>query len=150
MSLVLGSDALCYLAEVVLKINIFKCDKKTLKEKRETAIGRRFTPPYSILFMTELEGDILRKAEFKPYLCWRYIDYIFFLWGHGEENIDIELLYYKDYSTDWSQTSINFLDVTVSVASSIVIEGARTKISFFFLSANERKQRPYLFKLIHI
>ena len=37
--------------------------------------------------MTELEEEILRKAEFKPYLWWRYIDDIFFLWEHGEEKL---------------------------------------------------------------
>ena len=61
--------------------------KKTLKQKRETAIGTKFAPPYSILFMAELEEEILRKAEFKPYLWWMYIDDIFFLWEHGEEKL---------------------------------------------------------------
>ena len=32
-----------------------------------------------ILFTAELEEEILRKAEFKPYLSWRYIDDMFFL-----------------------------------------------------------------------
>ena len=34
-----------------------------------------------------LEEEVLRKAEFKPYLWWRYIDDIFFLWEHGEEKL---------------------------------------------------------------
>ena len=75
----ISSDTLCDLAEVVLKNNIFKFGKKTLKQKRGTAIGTKFAPPYSILFMAELEEEILQKAEFKPYLWWRYIDDIFFL-----------------------------------------------------------------------
>ena len=44
------------LAEVVLKNNIFTFKENTLKQKRGTAIGTRFAPPYSILFMAELEG----------------------------------------------------------------------------------------------
>ena len=83
----ISSDTPCDLAEVVLKNNIFKFGKKTLKQKRGTAIGTKFAPPYSILFMAELEEEILRKAEFKPYLWWRYIDDIFFLWEHGEEKL---------------------------------------------------------------
>ena len=59
---------LCDLAEFVFKNNIFKFSKKTLKQKRGTAIEMKFVPPYSILFMAELEEEILRKAEFKPYL----------------------------------------------------------------------------------
>ena len=58
--------------------------EKTLKQKRGTAIGTKFAPPYSILFMAELEEKILSEIEPKPYLWWRYIDGIFFLWEHGE------------------------------------------------------------------
>ena len=83
----ISRDTLCDLAEVVLKNNIFKFGKKTLKQKRGIAIRTKFAPPYSILFMAELEEQILRKAEFKPYLWWRYTDDIFFLWEHGEEQL---------------------------------------------------------------
>ena len=82
----ISSDTLCDLAEVVLKNNFLKFCKKTLKKKRGTAIGTKFEPPHSILFMAELEEEILRKAEFKPYLWWRYIEDIFFLWEHEGEN----------------------------------------------------------------
>ena len=55
----ISSDMFCDLAEVVLKNNIFKFGKKTLKQKRGTAIGTKFAPPYSILFMAELEEEIV-------------------------------------------------------------------------------------------
>ena len=48
----ISSGTLCDLAEVVLKNNIFKFGKKTLKQKRWAAIGTKFAPPYSILFRT--------------------------------------------------------------------------------------------------
>ena len=64
----ISSDTLCDLAEVVLKNNIFKFGEKTLKQKRGAANGTKFAPPYSILFMAELEDEIRGKAEFKPYL----------------------------------------------------------------------------------
>ena len=64
----ISSDALCDLVEVVFKNNISKFGEKTLKQKRGTTIGRKFAPSYSILFMVELEEEILRKAEFTPYL----------------------------------------------------------------------------------
>ena len=54
-------------AEAVLKNNIFTFRKKTLEQKRGTAIGTKFTPPYSILFMTELKEKI-KESEYKPYL----------------------------------------------------------------------------------
>ena len=121
----ISSDTLCDLAEVVLKNNILKFGKKTFKQKRETAIGTKFAPPYSILFTAELEEYILRKAEFKPYLWWRYIDDIFFLWEHGEEKLKsfidkINKMHPTiKFTADWSKTSINF-DLTVSTTKGIM------------------------------
>ena len=115
------TSTLVELAEVVLKNNIFTFKEKTLKQKRGTAIGRKFAPPYSILFMAELEEEILSEIELKPYLWWRYIDDIFFLWEHGEEKLKgfIEHLNEKHptikFAAEWSKTLINFLDVTVSL-----------------------------------
>ena len=58
------------LAEVVLKNNIFIFKEKTLKQKRATAIGAKFAPSYSILFVAQLEEEILSEIELKPYLWW--------------------------------------------------------------------------------
>ena len=69
--------------------------------------------------MTELEEEILREVELKPYLWWRYIDNIFFIWEHGEEKLKefIDVLNKKHptikFTVEWSKTQINFLDVTV-------------------------------------
>ena len=52
--------------EVVLKNNIFTFMEKTLKQKRGTAIGTKIAPPYSTLFMAELEEEILSEIELKP------------------------------------------------------------------------------------
>ena len=112
----ISSYSLCDRAEAVLKNNVFKIGKKTLKQKRGTAIGTKFALPYSVLFMAELEEEILGKAEFKPYLWWRYIDYIIFLWEHGEEKLKIFINNINKmdptikFTADWSKTSINFLD----------------------------------------
>ena len=59
----ISSDTLCDLVEVVLKNNIFRFGKKTLKQKRGTAIGTKFAPPSSILFMAELEDEIHRNQN---------------------------------------------------------------------------------------
>ena len=77
-------------------------------------------PPYSMLFIAEFEEKILSEIELKSYLWWRYIDDIFFLWEHGEEKLREfrEHLNEKHpttkFTVEWSQTSINFLDITVS------------------------------------
>ena len=114
------TSTLIELADVVLKNNIFTFMEKTLKQNRGATIGTKFAPPYSILFMGELEKKILSKIELKPYLWWRYIDDIFFLWEHGEEKLKkfIEYLNEKHptikFTAEWSQTLIDFLDVSVS------------------------------------
>ena len=46
--------------------NIFEFDQKTFKQIRGTAIGTKFTPPYAILYMADLEGNILDAFEEKP------------------------------------------------------------------------------------
>ena len=88
--------------------------------------------------MAELEEELLRKAKFKPYLWWRYIDDIFFLWEHGEEKLksfidNINKMHPTiKFTADWSKTSINFLDVTVSIAEGIIkTRNLRTVASIF-------------------
>ena len=114
-----STSTLVELAEVVLKNNVFIFGKKTLKQLQGTAIGTKFDPPYSILFIAELEEEILRKVELKAYLWWRYIDDIFFIWKHGEEKLKtfIDVLNKKHpaikFTAEWSKTQIKFLDVTV-------------------------------------
>ena len=75
--------------------------------------------------MAEMKEEIIRKAEFKPHLWWRYIDDIFFLWEHGEEQLNsfidnINKMHPTiKFTVDWSKTSINFLDIPVSIAEGV-------------------------------
>ena len=70
-------------------------------------------------FMTELQEKVLSEIKVKPNLWWRYIDDIFFLWEHGEDTLKefIEHLNEKypdiKFTAECSQTSMNFLDLTV-------------------------------------
>ena len=107
------------LAEVVLKNNTFTFDKKTLKQKRGTAIVTNFAPPYSILFMAEIEEKIIKESEYKPYLWWRYFDDIFLLREHGQNKLKIFLDKINEvhpaikFTDERLKISIYFLDVTV-------------------------------------
>ena len=73
-----STDIIIDLAEVVFKNKIFTFGKKTLKQKRGTAIGTKLAPPNSILFMAELEEEVIKESEYKPYRRWMYMDDIFF------------------------------------------------------------------------
>ena len=109
------------LAGVVLKNNVFTFAKKRLKQLRGTGIRTKFPPPYSILFVVELEEEILKEVELKPYPRWLYIDDIFFIWEHGEEKLKefIDVLNKKHhnikFTAESSKTQINFLDAILSL-----------------------------------
>ena len=113
------TDTLVQLADIVLKNNYFQFLDKIFKQKRDTAIGTKFAPPYSILFMADLEKRLLSDIHLKPYIWWRYIDDIFLIWEHGEECLKLFLEKINSihptikFSADWSYSSVNFLDVKV-------------------------------------
>ena len=65
----ISSDTLTELAEVTLTNNIFECHEKTFKQKRGTAIGTKFAPPYAIIFMADFEEKMLESFEMKPIIC---------------------------------------------------------------------------------
>ena len=50
-----------------------------------TAIWTNFAPPYACIFMDRVETEFLEKEHFKPWIWLRYIDYIFFVWTHVED-----------------------------------------------------------------
>ena len=43
-------------------------------QKRRFAIGTKFAPPYSDLFMSGIEKTIFQNSEFEPSLWLRYLD----------------------------------------------------------------------------
>ena len=61
------TETLVELSEIVLKNNIFQFNKKTLKVLRGLAIGTKFAPPYSIIFMADLGEKILEDNELQPH-----------------------------------------------------------------------------------
>ena len=76
--------------------------------------------------MAELAKEILRKSEFKPYIWGRYFNDIFFLWKQREGKLksfvdNITKLHQTiKFTADWSKTSVNALDVTVSIKEGII------------------------------
>ena len=60
------TETLLELAEIVLKSSIFQFSEKTLKQLRGTAIDAKFSPPYAIIFMADLEERISEGIELKP------------------------------------------------------------------------------------
>ena len=114
----ISSATLCDLAEVVLKNNIFKSGKKNIKAKKTDYNWNEIS--------TSLWYSVYGGTEFKPYLWWRYIDDIFFLWQHGEEKLksfidNINKMHPTiKVTADWPKTSMNFSDLTVFIAEGVI------------------------------
>ena len=114
-----STDSLVELTECVLKNNYFEHNSRVFRQLKGTAIGTKMAPSYSILFMGELEENILEKCELKPFIWWRYIDDIFMIWEHGEEKLKEFLSFLNNchpsikFTYEYSYEKINFLDVTV-------------------------------------
>ena len=110
----ISTDRLVDLAECVLKNNIFQHNERQFRQKQGTAIGTKMAPPYAIIFMAELEEMLLSSYVRKPLVWWRYIDDIFLIWEHGEENLKEFLRLLNElhptckFTADYSRDRINF------------------------------------------
>ena len=115
----ISTESLMQLAECVLKNNFFEHNSHFFKQLRGTAIGTKMAPPYAIIYMDEFERGFLDNYYLKPFVWWRYIDDIFMLWQHGEDELKkfLEALncYHPSikFTWDYSREKINFLDVEV-------------------------------------
>ena len=107
------------LASVVLKNNIFRFKDDIYLQKQGTAMGTRMAPSYAIIYMAEVEENLLARAILKPELWKRFIDDIFFIWKHGEESLKRFVQYLNDsneaiqFTVNYSNFSVPFLDVKV-------------------------------------
>ena len=73
-------------------------------------------PSYANIFMDRLERRLIKNAELKPRIWWRYIDDIFIVWTEGEEKfIDYLNSAHETikFTYKWSKHEIDFLDVKV-------------------------------------
>ena len=85
-------------------------------QKQGTAIGTKMAPPYAILFMDALETKLLNSSELKPRIWWRYLDDIFMIWEHGEEQLRKLLEAINSFrpstkfTAEWSHESIKVIN----------------------------------------
>ena len=109
------------MAEFRLKKNFFEFETTIIQQSSGTATGTKFAPPYACLFMDRIENDFLDSEIFKPWLWLRYTDDIFFIWTEGEDKLKGFLNRLNNFHPNLkfthkkSKSSVNFLDVSVSV-----------------------------------
>ena len=92
--------------------------EKPLKQKRGTAIGKKFGPPYSILFMQNWK-KIFEKQNFNHINGGGKL-MIYFSFGSMEKK-DWNPLEHQTikFTAGWSKTSTNFLHLTESITEDI-------------------------------
>ena len=113
------TENLIKMAEFVLKNNFFEFDTNVYQQISGTAIGTKFAPPYACIFMDQLETKFLENQNLKPLVWFRYIDDIFFIWTHSEENLRNFMAEFNLFSDDikftyeYNKDTISFLDLKV-------------------------------------
>ena len=109
------------MADFVLKNNYFEFKGQIKQEISGIAIGTKFAPPYACLFIDKIETAFLETQELQPLVWFRYMDDIFFIWTHGEQELQAFLRSLNEFHTDIkftyesSKESIAFLYLKVSV-----------------------------------
>ena len=104
---------------LVLTRTAFKFNDQYYEQTSGTSMGSHCAPSLAILFMAQLEDKFLKTRHLSPLVWWRYIDDIFMIWPHSEEELYsfIEALNQVHHSikftSDISQTEVNFLDVKI-------------------------------------
>ena len=128
-----ATDELVKMAEFVLKNNYFDINGGVKQQISGTAIGTKFAPPYACIFMDQVETDFLQTQKFQPLVWFRYIDDIFFIWTHGEENLREFLEEFNKFhpnikfTHEFSEENVTFLDLNVKLSNGSISTGLHIK-----------------------
>ena len=76
------------MAEFVLKNNYFEFNSTFKNQISGTAIETKFAPPNACIFMDSIKKEFLKREKIQPWIWFRYIDDIFFIWTAGEKELD--------------------------------------------------------------
>lgn len=107
------------LLEINLTRNDFEFNNQFFLQIKGVAMGKKFAPAYANIFMAEWEEAALGKCPQKPFFYVRYLDDIFGIWTHSQEEFAefIQILDTHDPSIRLKHKldhhSIDFLDTTV-------------------------------------
>jgi hypothetical protein len=117
-----------HLIEIVLTKNNFQFGDDNYIQNLGTAMGTKMAPSYASLFMGKFEMDFLNTCERKPSIWLRFLDDIFFIWDHSEEELITffnEINNYHNtikFTYNYSKTNATFLDVNLEKKDNCEIE----------------------------
>ncbi|XP_078583735.1 uncharacterized protein LOC144866254 [Branchiostoma floridae x Branchiostoma japonicum] len=127
------TEAICDLLDRILNLNNFEFNGGHYIQVQGTAMGTRVAPSYANIFMGKFEEQHVYTRNLKPLIWWRYIDDIFAIWTHSEEDFhsfirDLNTAHPTiKFTVETSTTSINFLDVTINVSEGVFTTDLYTK-----------------------
>ena len=73
------------------------------------------------MFKHKMGTSFHKTHQLQPFICFSYIDDIFFIWTRGEEQFNLFLKVINEFHSnlkftyETSQNSVNFLDLNVSL-----------------------------------
>ena len=82
------TEDLVKMAEFFLKDNYLELDSNVKHQIYGTAIGTKFAPPCACIYMDYMENQFLKNEQIQPWIWFRYIDDIFFIWTASENELD--------------------------------------------------------------
>ena len=116
------TETLCDLIRMILTMNTFEFNNTYYIQTHGTAMGtRRMAPSYANPFLAKFETKALTRAPYQPHTWWRFIDDIFMIWTHTEDDLRTFITYLNNlhptikFTSSHSSTSISFLEVKVSL-----------------------------------
>ena len=110
--------------QVFSTLLVLKLFMKNLKKehiKKFHLLTPPFLPPYACLFVDRMESDFFDSEIVKSWLWLRYIVDIFFIWTEGQDKREEFLNRLNNlhpnlkFAHEKSNSSVNFLDVNVSI-----------------------------------
>ena len=124
------------LLNVTLKNNDFQFNGKHYLQTCGTPMGKVYAPALANIYMLEFDEKAMTGFRIKPYLFFRYLDDVFFIWIGSKS----ELLEYENYlnslipgikiTLEYNELSANFLDTTVYKKTINNITTLQTRVYF--------------------
>ena len=90
------------------------------------AIGTKYAQPCACIFMDKILKDFLESEKLQPMVWFRYIDDIFFIWTHDEQELQQFLQEFNKthpnlkFTHESSKEKISFLDFSVTLCNWIL------------------------------
>ena len=115
------TDDVVKLITLILMKNNFSFNNEHYLKLKGTAMGTCMAPSYANIFMDNLERQMLAKMDAVTSTWWRYINDVFAIWPHGEEQLIKFLVEINQFhpsvkfTTKWSAKFASFLNTKVTV-----------------------------------